>query len=66
MMMGMTVFVENVFAIPGIGSLMVESVNNVDMPVLQACVMLSAVIISLAYLFTDFLYVVVDPRISLS
>ena len=66
MMMGMTVFVENVFAIPGIGSLMVESVNNVDMSVLQACVMLSAVIISLAYLFTDFLYVVVDPRISLS
>ena len=66
MMMGMTVFVENVFAIPGIGSLMVESVNNVDMPVLQACVMLSAVIISLAYLLTDFLYVVVDPRISLS
>lgn len=66
MMMGMTVFVENVFAIPGIGSLMVESVNSVDMPVLQACVMLSAVIISLAYLFTDFLYVVVDPRISLS
>ena len=45
---------------------MVNSVNNADIPVLQACVMLSAVIISLAYLFTDFLYVVVDPRISLS
>ena len=65
MMLGMTVFVESVFAIPGIGSLMVNSVNNVDMPVLQACVMLSALIISLAYLLTDFLYVVVDPRISL-
>ena len=66
MMLGMTLFVENVFSIPGIGSLMVQSVNNVDMPVLQACVMLSALIISLAYLFTDFLYVVVDPRISIS
>lgn len=66
MMLGMTLFVENVFSIPGIGSLMVQSVENVDMPVLQACVMLSALIISLAYLFTDFLYVVVDPRISLS
>lgn len=65
MMLGMTVFVESVFSIPGIGSLMVNSVNNVDMPVLQACVMLSALIISLAYLVTDFLYVVVDPRISL-
>ena len=66
MSMGMTLFVENVFTIPGVGSLMVNSVNNADIPVLQACVMLSAVIISLAYLFTDFLYVVVDPRISLS
>lgn len=66
MMLGMTLFVENVFAIPGIGSLMVQSVETVDMPILQACVMLSALIISLAYLFTDFLYVAVDPRISLS
>ena len=66
MMLGMTLFVENVFSIPGIGSLMVNSVNNVDMPVIQACVMLSALIISLAYLLTDFMYVVVDPRISLN
>lgn len=66
MMLGMTIFVESVFSIPGIGSLMVNSVNNADIPVIQACVMLSAAIISLAYLFTDFLYVVVDPRISLS
>lgn len=66
MMMGMTLFVESVFSVPGIGTLMVNAVNNMDMPLMQASVMLSALIISLAYLLTDFLYLAVDPRISLS
>ena len=64
-MIGGSVFVENVFAIPGMGSLMIQSVNNVDVPVMQACVMLSAAVIAVAYLATDILYVVIDPRISL-
>lgn len=64
-MIGGSMFVENVFAIPGMGSLMIQSVNNVDVPVMQACVMLSAAVIALAYLVTDILYVAVDPRISL-
>ena len=58
-------FVENVFGIPGMGNLLVNSVNNVDIPIMQATVMLTALVVSLAYLVTDFLYVVVDPRISL-
>lgn len=64
-MIGGSVFIENVFSIPGMGTLMVQAVNDVDVPVIQACVMLSALMISLAYLVTDFLYVAVDPRISL-
>lgn len=64
-MVGGSVFVENVFGIPGMGSLMVNSVNNVDIPMMQACVMLTALVISIAYLVTDFLYVAVDPRISM-
>ena len=48
MMIGGSVFIENVFSIPGMGSLMVNSVNNFDIPVIQACVLLTAVIISLA------------------
>ena len=47
------------------GNRTLVTLKRYDMPVLQACVMLSALIISLAYLLTDFLYVVVDPRISL-
>lgn len=64
-MIGGSVFIENVFSIPGMGTLMVQAVNDVDVPVMQACVMLSSLVICLAYLVTDFLYVVVDPRISL-
>ncbi len=65
MMIGGSVFIENVFSIPGMGALMVNSVNKVDVPVIQVCVLLTAGCISLSYLFTDFLYLAVDPRISL-
>ena len=64
-MIGGSVFVENVFAIPGMGKLMVDSVNRVDIPVLQMCVMLSAACVCIAYLITDILYAVVDPRIKI-
>ncbi len=60
-----SVFVENVFAIPGMGTLMVDSVNRLDIPVLQMCVMLSAGCVCIAYLITDILYAVVDPRIKI-
>lgn len=64
-MIGGSVFIENVFSIPGMGSMMVQAVNDVDVPVIQVCVIMTAFSVSLAYLFTDFLYVAVDPRISL-
>ncbi len=62
---GGSMFVENVFAIPGMGTLMIQSVNSVDVPIMQACVMMTALMISVAYLVTDLLYLAVDPRISL-
>lgn len=65
MMIGGAVFVENIFSIPGMGSLMVNSVNNYDVPVIQVCVLLSSVVISVAFFITDMLYLVVDPRITL-
>ncbi len=64
-MIGGSVFIENVFTIPGMGALMVNSVNNFDIPVIQACVLLTAVTISIAYFVTDMLYLAVDPRITL-
>lgn len=65
-LIGGSMFVENVFNIPGMGNLMIKAVNSMDMPVIQALVLITATVISIAYIITDVLYVIVDPRISLS
>lgn len=65
-LIGGSMFVEAVFSIPGMGMLMVKSINGVDIPIIQATVLLTAIIISISYIITDILYVIVDPRISLS
>jgi peptide/nickel transport system permease protein len=59
------VIVENVFAIPGMGSLLVSSVSNRDYPVVQALVVIFAGTVVVSSLVTDMLYLVVDPRIRL-
>lgn len=65
-LIGGSMFVENVFNIPGMGNLMIKAVNTVDIPVIQAMVLITAIVISVAYIITDVLYVIVDPRISLN
>ena len=65
-LIGGSIFVENVFNIPSMGNLMVKAVNTMDIPVIQALVLITAAVISVAYIITDLLYVAVDPRISLS
>ncbi len=62
-LMGETVVVETVFAWPGIGSLMVESIFLRDTPVTQGCVMLIVFVYMSVNLSVDLLYSVVDPRI---
>jgi peptide/nickel transport system permease protein len=59
------VIVENVFSIPGLGTLLVSSVSVRDYPVIQALVVVFAAAVVLSNLLTDLLYVVVDPRIRL-
>ena len=65
-MVGGSIFVESVFSIPGMGSLLVRSITAKDIPVVQACVLLTALVTCLAYILTDVLYVLVDPRIKLT
>jgi peptide/nickel transport system permease protein len=55
---------ETVFAYPGIGLLLVNSVGNRDFPVVQGALLLFAVQFVLVNLVVDVLYAVVDPRIS--
>ena len=64
-LLGGSMFVESVFSIPGMGSLFVTAINSRDIPVVQACVLLTAVVSCSANLLTDLLYAKVDPRICL-
>ena len=59
-----TVFVEDVFGIPGLGRLLVTSVENTDIPVIQGLVLVTAVWVVLANILIDLLYVAIDPRVS--
>jgi peptide/nickel transport system permease protein len=61
--MGGAVVTERVFGIPGIGHLVVESVNLRNYPMVQGVVLLSAICFCLINLFTDIIYAFIDPRI---
>ena len=61
-LIGGSIIVENVFALPGIGQLVVQSVTARDFPVLQACVLLIGLWIILANLVTDLVNARLDPR----
>ncbi len=62
-MVGGSMFVESVFSIPGMGSLFVKAITARDMPVVQACVLITALVACVVNLLTDILYAAVDPRV---
>ena len=66
MLVGGSVFVESVFNIPGMGSLLVNAITAQDIPLIQGCVLLIGAFSSVVNLITDIVYVVVDPRIKIS
>jgi ABC-type dipeptide/oligopeptide/nickel transport system permease component len=55
--------VENLFAIPGIGYLAVQSIGQRDYPVIQATTILLALTVVMMNLITDLAYTLVDPRV---
>jgi peptide/nickel transport system permease protein len=57
------VVTETIFAIPGIGRLLVNSILGRDYPVVQAVVLLITLIVVVANLLVDILYGLLDPRI---
>ncbi|NEW88190.1 ABC transporter permease [Rhodopseudomonas sp. WA056] len=63
-MLAATVVVEAVFAIPGMGGLIVNAAMNRDFPVVQGVVFTMVLIVVALNLLTDILYSVLDPRIS--
>ncbi len=60
------VVVETVFAIPGMGRMLVGAVNANDFPAVQAIVVLVAVSVVAMNIITDVVYAALDPRIRLS
>jgi len=62
-MLGGSIVIESVFSLPGIGFLAWESVSKNDFPVVQAVVLLLAVIYIALTLFADLLNAVLDPRL---
>jgi peptide/nickel transport system permease protein len=66
MLAGFTVVVETVFAWPGVGSMTVNALEQQDLMLLQAIVIVIATLIVLVNVVTDILYSVVDPRIEVA
>ncbi len=62
-MVGGSVVIENVFAWPGVGRLLVSSVAVRDLPVVQAIVIVMGLAMVIANLLVDFTYGLLDPRI---
>lgn len=63
-LLGGIAVIETVFAIPGLGRLLVEAIFARDYPVIQGCLLLIATIYVLVNLVVDLLYPVFDPKVN--
>ncbi|HOB16722.1 MAG TPA: ABC transporter permease [Defluviitoga sp.] len=62
---GGSIVIENMFALPGLGRLLLQSVNQRDYPVIQAIILFIVIVIIILNLLIDFIYTIIDPRITL-
>ncbi|NEE00468.1 ABC transporter permease [Phytoactinopolyspora halotolerans] len=62
-LVGGTVIIERIFAMPGMGTLMLEGVMSSDVAVVQTCVFIFAAAAVFANLLVDVMYAVLDPRV---
>lgn len=63
-LIGGTVVVENIFGLPGIGQLLIQALSTRDFVVVQAIVLLLAIVTVAVNLCVDLLYAILDPRVS--
>jgi peptide/nickel transport system permease protein len=64
--LGGAVIIESLFALPGLGRLLLSSIETRDYPVLQAGLLVVVIIAMLVNLIVDLCYRVIDPRVRLS
>ena len=65
-LLGGAIISENIFSLPGLGSLTVQSVVESDLPIITGITLVTATIILVMNLIVDLLYAVVDPRVRIS
>ena len=61
--LGGAVLTESVFSWPGVGRLIIDSINQRDTPLVMGCLILTTMLVSLTILLVDIIYAFVDPRI---
>jgi peptide/nickel transport system permease protein len=64
-LLGGAIISENIFSLPGLGSLSVNAVTESDLPVIAGITLVTATFIIVANLIVDLLYAVIDPRVRL-
>jgi peptide/nickel transport system permease protein len=62
-LVGGTFIVEHVFAVPGVGDMMINSIFSRDFPVVQAVTLVFSLMVVLVYLLTDVAHALLDPRV---
>jgi peptide/nickel transport system permease protein len=66
LLVGGTVVLEQIFSVPGMGSYLLSSIQQRDYPVVQAIVLMTAVVVVVTNLVVDLAYAILDPRIELA
>jgi peptide/nickel transport system permease protein len=62
-LIGGTLVIEQVYAVPGVGQLMINAVFQRDFPVVQAVTLVFSLLVVLVYLLTDVAHALLDPRV---
>jgi peptide/nickel transport system permease protein len=62
-LLGGAILTESVFNLPGIGRLAINSVVNIDLPIIVATTLLAALFVVIMNLLVDILYAFIDPRV---
>jgi peptide/nickel transport system permease protein len=62
-LVGATAIIEPIFSLPGVGDILIQSINDHDVPVVEGIVVVFGTVVVVANLLADLLYTVLDPRI---
>jgi peptide/nickel transport system permease protein len=62
-LVGAVAIIEPIFSLPGVGDILIQSINDHDVPVVEGIVVVFAVVVVVGNLLADILYAALDPRI---